>query len=136
MDNEITIKLSKTQFDLLNNKIKTTQANLGYFPRKILRAAASTNLVITVDQFSGFKQALASLKTGEAETLLDLFFDQGEETAQAIVNSQREAQMLAQATAQAGIGKLKEVTVKDIKKAAKAAAKPKVKVKAGSRKVG
>lgn len=127
--NEITIKLTKDQFDMLNTRLKTVVANLAYFPRKLMRESATSTLVMNLDQFVGFKQALAALTDGEAFKFLDIFFDQGEEAALAIANQiqqDNQQRMIANASKQTGLPDLKEVTVQDIKKATKKATKPTV----------
>lgn len=121
--NEITIKLTKDQFDMLNTRLKTVVANLSYFPRKLMRESTTNTLVMNLDLFVGFKQALAALTDGEAFKFLDIFFEQGEEVAVQIANQiqqDRQAEMVARQT---GLPDLKEVKVEDIKKATKTKAK-------------
>lgn len=136
----IIIKLTQAQFTGLKTTLNGVMSNIGYFPRKALKTAATKEgstvvLTLNLEQYTNFKNALAAVDH-KADAFLDILFTQGEETAQNIVNemnAQRENDMRASAEAQTGLKDLKVVTNKDLKKA-KAATKPKIKVKAGSRK--
>lgn len=128
----INIVLTTAQRTKLASIIKNLDANIGYFPRKFVKTATTLPngefmMSLTLDQYTGFKNSLATLKS-EADPFLDIFFEQGEADAQRLVDEQNAARQ-ASAAKQTGLADLKEVTVQDIK-----AARPKVKVKAGSRK--
>jgi hypothetical protein len=133
MDNEIKITLTTTQFSGLTTLLKKVQSNIGYFPRKALKTdstkkGTSVTLNLNLEKYTNFKNALASIDSA-ADVYLDIFFGQGEETAQRIVdemNRERQANMLTSTAAQTGLKDLQEVKVENIK--------PKIKVKAGSRK--
>ena len=127
----ITLTITKPWFNALKRILGNVNANDGYFAHRQLKAinvpanATTVTIEMTKEQYVGLRTALSRPTVNEAGDMLDIIFAQGEPQLTAIFDAEQKEREAAVA-AQTGLKDVKEAKVQSIK--------PKVKVKATSRK--